>query len=146
MPGGSWLDCCAYVRKAEPSDSRRVASVPYWDRPSCCWGTLKLERAFEPGSLVSLVALVSQGDQRAHGTIQHPSDEQPLLGRAIAQSRTRPRYRGQGHGGLVAPILVLPMRRDARYERPHALCERLLIKRLVYKTKKLILKYSLDYS
>ncbi len=24
----------------------------------------------------------------------------------------------------MAPILVLPMRRDAQYERPHALCER----------------------
>ncbi len=45
-------------------------------------------------------------------------------GRAIARNGICPRYRGQGLDGLSAPILVLPGQRDARYERPYALCER----------------------
>ncbi len=96
-------------------------SLPYRDRPSCCWGTNWSGHSSQ--GQVSLVALMPQGDQRAHGTIQ-PTNNHQRAGYRPEQNTTRARYRGQGRGGLVAPILVLPMRRDARYERPHALCER----------------------
>ena len=52
------------------------------------------------------------------------SSPRTITTKGRANAGTRPRYRGQGRGGLVAPILVLPMRRGTRYERPHALCER----------------------
>ena len=34
------------------------------------------------------------------------------------------RYQGRGIGGLTAPILVLPVQRDAQWGRPYALDER----------------------
>jgi hypothetical protein len=61
----------------------------------------------------------------ASGRMGRTNPRTTTKGRAIAQNETRPRYRGQGCGGLVAPILMLHRQRDARYERPCALCERL---------------------
>jgi hypothetical protein len=82
-----------------------------------------VERAGEPGS----GGHGATGDRRrvASGRVGQSNPRTTTKGRAIAQSKTRPRYRGQGHGGLVAPILMLHKQRDAHYERPCALCERL---------------------
>ena len=70
---------------------------------------------------VSLVSLVTQSGRWVHGTIQSTNKHQGAG--YIARNGIWPRYRGQGLGGLSAPILLLPVRRDAREERPYTLYE-----------------------
>ena len=59
------------------------------------------------------------------GAWDEPAHEQPPRSGRSPKTERAPRYRGQGRGGMVAPILMLHRQRDARYERPCALCERL---------------------
>jgi hypothetical protein len=81
-----------------------------------------LGRAFEPGSGEPGVA--NDAGWPA-GAWDDPVHEQPPKGGLSPVTEYAPGTgRGQGLGGLSAPILVLPGQRDARYERPYALCER----------------------
>ncbi len=98
-------------------------TIQCWCRPSCYWEATWGGRSSQ--GQVSLVSLMAQGGRRACGTIQSTNNHAPKGGLSpVTGYMIDPgRYRGQGLGGRSAPILVLPGQRDARYERPYALCE-----------------------